>query len=84
MKNCALLGLIVFTIFMSYSVCIGSEDKSHICFRSIDTNNDGTVTFQEFRKVFGDDKETYDEVDLNRDGKLSHDEYHQALGHGAL
>ena len=57
--------------------------KKHICFKSIDANRDGRVTFEEFKKFFGEDQRKFDATDLNSDGKLSHDEYHKSLGHGA-
>ena len=83
MKNCLIFCLIIFVIFASNELCFGNETKDHICFRVIDTDKDGAVTFQEFREVFGDDRAKYDKIDLNGDGKLSHEEYHQSLGHGA-
>ena len=55
----------------------------HICFRAIDSNKDGSVTLQEFEKFFENGKEKFNEADLDKDGKLSHDEYHSMLGHGS-
>lgn len=83
MKLRILMCLTVFAIFLSSGLCFGNENESHPCFKMIDKNKDGAVTFQEFKEVFGDDKVKYNEIDLNKDGKLSHDEYHQSLGHGA-
>ena len=60
-----------------------NEEKRHICFKYVDTDKDEKVTYQEFKKIFGDDKTKFKAIDLNDDGKLSHDEYHQFLGHGA-
>jgi len=59
------------------------EQKDHVCFRAIDSNKDGNVTFQEFEKFFENDEEKFNEADMNKDGKLSHDEYHNILGHGS-
>ena len=83
MKSYFLLFAMVITIFISSVFCFGSEKKDHICFRVIDADKDGKVTFQEFAKVFGDDKEKFAATDLNGDGRITHDEYHQSLGHGA-
>jgi hypothetical protein len=76
--------VIVVTLLIPNAVCFGGESKDHICFRAIDTDQDGKVTFEEFKVVLGDDKEKFKTVDLNQDGTLSHDEYHQYLGHGSL
>ena len=83
MKKGMLIGLIIFASFSSTSLCLSDENKGHVCFRVIDSNRDGKVTFQEFSKIFGDDKATFKEIDENGDGNLSHDEYHRSLGHGS-
>jgi hypothetical protein len=73
------------TIFLTTSVAItrADEKKDHVCFRVLDSNKDGVVTYQEFEAVYGDEKDKYDAADLNKDGKLTHDEYHDLLGHGS-
>ena len=59
------------------------EPAPHVCFRTIDGNQDGRVDFREFTKVFSDAvQQDFDEIDSNRDGVLSHEEYHDSLGHG--
>ena len=83
MRKCVFICLMVSAILISSTLCFGNEDKDHICFRKIDADKDGIVTFQEFKKVFGDDKAKYDKIDLNCDGKLIHDEYHVSICHGA-
>jgi len=83
MKMFFIMSLVVITMFMSNALCFGNEEKSHICFRAIDADRDGKVTFKEFKDFFGDDKVKFDAIDLNNDGKLSHEEYHKTLGHGA-
>ena len=83
MKKFVLPYLVVITIFISNALCFGNVEKSHICFRDVDADKDGKVTFQEFKKIYGDDKVKFEAIDLNDDGKLSHDEYHQFLGHGS-
>jgi len=83
MNKFLLLCLVVITIFISNTFCLANEEKDHICFRVVDKDKDGKVTFQEFINVFGDDKTKFEAIDLNDDGNLTHDEYHQSLGHGA-
>jgi hypothetical protein len=83
LKKQATWFVIIVTLLIPNPVCFGVESKDHICFRAIDTDQDGKVTFEEFRTVLGDDQEKFKTVDVNQDGTLSHDEYHQSLGHGA-
>lgn len=78
-----LLSVVAFGILISGDFCLGNEKKDHVCFRSIDSDKDEIVTLQEFAKIFGEDKAKFEEIDLNGDGTLSHDEYHEALGHGS-
>jgi hypothetical protein len=75
----------VVTIFLTALVgfSLADEKEDHVCFRVLDSNNDGVVTYQEFEKVYGDKKDKYDAADLDEDGKLTHDEYHDLLGHGS-
>jgi len=82
MKNALILSLIALTFLIPNAVCVGSESKDHVCFRAIDSDQDGKVTLEEFKVIFGEDDEKFKAVDLNEDGTLSHDEYHQSLGHG--
>ena len=65
------------------SLCWADEKKDHICFRTLDSNQDDMVTFQEYEKYFGNDKAKFNEADLDKDGQLTHDEYHNLLGHGS-
>ena len=65
------------------SLCWADEKKDHICFRVLDSNKDGMVTFQEYEKYFRNDKAKFNEADLDKDGQLTHDEYHNLLGHGS-
>lgn len=83
MKRTLFLSIVVIVLFILNTICLGSEKKDHVCFRLIDADKDGIVTLKEFTKVFGDNQLKFEEVDLNEDGQLSHDEYHQALGHGS-
>ena len=83
MKKCLFICL-VFTTFLTFNtLCFGDEKKDHICFRSVDADKNGKVTYQEFEKVFGNDKAKFQAIDDNKDGILSHSEYHKSLGHGA-
>lgn len=77
-----LVSMIIATSSIS-ALSMASEEKGHICFRIIDSDKDGKVTFQEFEKYFGNDLEKFKAIDLDEDGTLSHDEYHQSLGHGS-
>ena len=64
-------------------VAFSTEPAPHVCFRAVDTNQDGKVDFREFKEVFSDaEKQDFDEIDSDRDGVLSHEEYHDSLGHG--
>ena len=78
--------ILLITIFLTSSValCLADENKDHVCFRVLDSNKDGMVTFQEFEKFYGNDKEKFNDADMDEDGKLTHDEYHNILGHGSL
>ena len=74
-----------FTIFLTAAVAFSwaDEKRDHVCFRVLDSNKDGVVTYQEFEKIYGDEKDKYKAADLDNDGKLTHDEYHDMLGHGS-
>ena len=41
------------------------------------------MTFEEFVKHYGDDEKRFKAADADQDGKLTHDEYHELLGHGS-
>jgi Ca2+-binding EF-hand superfamily protein len=73
---------VVFTIIFSNNFAFSGEEKGHICFRIVDKDKDGKVTFQEYTKYFGEDKKKFEAIDQDNDGNLTHDEYHQSLGHG--
>ena len=84
MKSIFAICLIAAAIFVSAPLCFSmEEEKGHICFKDIDSNGDSRVTFEEFVKYLGDDKEKFTRVDQNEDGELTHEEYHDFLGHGA-
>ena len=70
-------------IVATATLCWASEGRDHICFRALDSNQDGIVTMQEFETFYPDGKEKFNQADLNKDGKLTHDEYHDYLGHGS-
>ena len=82
MKSGAIL-LILFLLTCSVGLCLADENKDHVCFRVLDSDKDGTVTFHEFEHFYENDKERFNKADVNKDGKLTHDEYHNILGHGS-
>jgi len=82
MKTRAIL-LIVILLTSSVALCLADENKDHVCFRVLDSNKDGMVTFHEFEQFYENDKEKFNEADVDKDGKLTHDEYHNILGHGS-
>jgi Ca2+-binding EF-hand superfamily protein len=83
MKKSIAVALITVLFAVSANLCWADEEKDHVCFRTLDANKDGTVTFQEFEKVYGNDEEKFQKADTDKNGKLSHDEYHSILGHGS-
>ena len=83
MKKTATVLLITTFLILSVAICLDDENKDHVCFRVLDSNKDGNVTFQEFEKYYGNDKEKFNKADTDEDGKLTHDEYHHFLGHGS-
>ena len=82
-KTRAILLLIIF-LASPVTICLADEKEDHVCFRSLYSNKDGEVTFQEFEKFYGNEKEKFQDADKDEDGKLTHDEYHDILGHGSL
>ena len=83
MKKLIVFILMIIVSITSANFCLANEKKNHVCFRIVDSNKDGEVTFQEFKKYFGNDNEIFKKADLDKNGKLSHDEYHEFLGHGS-
>jgi EF hand len=71
-------------LLLGASFSIAGEEKSHICFHRVDTNGDGVITPQEFEAVYGQKPALFKTVDVDGDGRLIHDEYHDALGDGVL
>jgi Ca2+-binding EF-hand superfamily protein len=83
MKKITVFFLMIIISIISPNFCLADEKKKHTCFRIVDFNKDGEVTFQEFEKYFGNDNERFKEADLDKNGKLTHDEYHKLFGHGS-
>jgi len=83
MKKTTVFLLMILISIASANFCLAKDKKNHTCFRIVDSNKDGEITFQEFEKFFGNDTERFKKADLNKNGKLSHDEYHRFLGHGS-
>jgi Ca2+-binding EF-hand superfamily protein len=84
MKRIGVILMLVSFLAVPAFPCWADEQKDHVCFRAMDADNDGKVTFQEFGKYYGDDKAKFSAADLDEDGHLTHDEYHDLLGHGSL
>ena len=82
-KTCVTLLIAVFMI-CSTAICLADEEKDHVCFRALDADKDDMVTFQEFEKFYGNEKKRFIAADKDGDGKLTHDEYHDSLGHGSM
>ena len=62
------------------------DPKSYdACFRDIDTNEDGTVTWEEFKAYFPQaEPRVFEVLDVNKDKVVDHDEWHQfEEAHGA-
>jgi len=83
MKKITAFFLMIIISIISANFCLANEKKNHTCFRIVDSNKDSEVTFQEFEKFFGNDTERFKKADLDNNGKLSHDEYHELFGHGS-
>ena len=83
MKKSIVFLLMIIMSITSVNFCLANEKKDHICFSIVDSNKDGEVTFQEFQKYLGNDNERFKDADLDKNGKLSHDEYHKLFGHGS-
>lgn len=76
--------LLIVSLSAGFAVAgVADETKDHICFRALDTDKDGRVTFEEFAKHYGADEARFKAADTDQDGRLTHDEYHDLLGHGA-
>ena len=81
-KASAILLTAIF-LLSSAAFCMADEKKDHVCFRALDSNEDDVVTFEEFGKFYDNDQETFLAADKDRNGHLTHDEYHDILGHGS-
>ena len=80
----ALFGLSLICILVTWcELGVAGEKADHICFRRIDADRDGKVTLKEFAVHYGTDEARFKAADSNEDGHLTHEEYHDFLGHGA-
>ena len=82
-RRCMIVLSVVFLMTSFFSVSWADEAKDHICFRVLDTDKDGQVTFEEFARHYGQDEARFKAADVDLDGKLTHEEYHTFLGHGS-
>lgn len=85
-KSAFALLFVGLTLFASLpSAAWADGGKSHICFRTLDADHNARVTWDEFHKGYPDyDRDKYQALDIDRDGELSHEEYHLALDRGSL
>ena len=83
MKKSIATILITCVLTTMTALCWAEGKKDHVCFRVLDSDKNGRVTFREFEKVYGHDEEKFKEADVDKDGQLTHDEYHHLLGHGS-
>jgi Ca2+-binding EF-hand superfamily protein len=82
MRILTVLLLAIFVLSIG-PLALADESKDHVCFRALDTNQDGEVTLKEFERVYKDAADRFKAADADKDGKLTHDEYHDSLGHGS-
>ncbi len=66
-------------ILSAFNISIATESEG-ICYKSIDSNSDGKITLEEFKKKFGDNEKRFKAIDKDKNGMLSHEEYDIALG----
>jgi hypothetical protein len=84
LMNRILILLLIAALSAGLAVSGGADEtRDHVCFRALDTDKDGRVTFEEFARHYGADEARFKAADTDRDGRLTHDEYHALLGHGA-
>ena len=83
MKSCLIVFPIMLFLMAFSAFSLAGEKKDHICFHTVDADKDKKVTFQEFEKYYGNNEEHFKRIDRNNDGVLTHEEYHESLGHGA-
>lgn len=80
MKKAIVVCLSLFALLFSAPYSFADDSaEDHICFKRIDSNHDEIVTFDEFKKFYGDDLKKYQAMDQDNDGKLTHDEYEEYL-----
>ena len=78
------LACVTMIVSLGASDLRASEHQGHVCFRTLDANQDGKVTMEEFTKAYPKKgQRLFEKADSNQDGVLVHGEYHDMLGHGA-
>ncbi len=76
MKKYITFCLALFILISPLSFCLADDsNEDHVCFTRIDSDQDGSVTTQEFEKFFEKDIEKFQKMDQDNDGKITHDEY---------
>jgi len=80
MKQFIRFWLALFVLISPLSFCFADDSaEDHICFKRIDSNHDGIVTFKEFEKFYEKDLKKFQKMDQDSDEKLTHDEYEEYL-----
>jgi Ca2+-binding EF-hand superfamily protein len=86
MKTFALVVLLVFTLAVAALAAspqkqaaynIPDAQSYNVHFGDMDPNHDGKVSYQEFKAFFPKtDEKVFASIDLNKDGAIDHDEWH--------
>lgn len=77
--------LAVAVCLTAWPAVLPAQETPHLCFSAVDGDGDAQVTLAELQAAYpGLPPDVFVRLDVNRDGVLSHDEYHDALGHGVL
>ena len=78
MKKVMTMALLLL-ILAPVSILKATEDhgEGHICFRRIDANNDDSVAPAELSKFYPEKPGLFETIDADKDGKITHDEYHE-------
>jgi len=80
MKKMIVVGMTICMVVMTglNSIASGSEED-HVCFSIVDGDHNGWATEDEFKKVYTDGKVKFEDMDQDKDGKLTHEEYEEYL-----
>ena len=59
MKTYFSICFVIIAILTTSAFCLAGAEKNHVCFKIVDADKDGKVTFQEFKQFFDDGKEKF-------------------------